>query len=166
MCFLFGNRKKKEEVKTDDEEIQKDIQNIVDKVIEELDNEGVDTMGATDEQLSKNFKRSEFVCKCGCGKFNADPKLVKSLQKLRDTIGTSIIINSACRCEAHNKAVGGVPNSQHVQGKAADIRVSGLTPRELAKFAEEIPDFNKGGIGTYNSFVHVDVRGTKARWKG
>ena len=158
MCFLFGNRKKKEEVKTD-EEIQKDIQNIVDKVME-----GVDTM--VDENVSKNFKRSEFVCKCGCGKYNADPKLVKSLQKLRDTIGTSIIINSACRCEAHNKAVGGVPNSQHVQGKAADIRVSDLTPKELAKFAEEIPDFNKGGIGTYNSFVHVDVRGTKARWKG
>ena len=154
MCFSFVNKSQKT-----DEEIQKDVQNIVDKVME-----GVDTM--VDENVSKNFKRSEFVCKCGCGKFNADPKLVKSLQKLRDTIGTSIIINSACRCEAHNKAVGGVPNSQHVQGKAADIRVSGLTPRELAKFAEEIPDFNKGGIGTYNSFVHVDVRGTKARWKG
>lgn len=154
MCFSFVNKSQKT-----DEEIQKDVQNIVDKVME-----GVDTM--VDENVSKNFKRSEFVCKCGCGKYNADPKLIKSLQKLRDTIGTPIVINSACRCEAHNKAVGGVPNSQHVQGKAADIRVSGLTPKELAKFAEEIPDFNKGGIGTYNSFVHVDVRGTKARWKG
>lgn len=116
--------------------------------------------------LSKDFNKSEFMCKCGCNKFNLSPVLIDALQQLRDYIGQPIIINSACRCEKHNVAVGGVKNSLHLRGKAADIRVKGIEPRELARLAAEISDFRNGGIGTYDNFVHVDVRGKKARWRG
>ncbi len=116
--------------------------------------------------MTRDFSRSEFACKCGCGKDNISPKLVGALQALRDTIGEPIIINCGCRCARHNKDVGGVPNSQHLQGTAADIRCASLTPRELKKFAEEIPAFANGGIGLYETFLHVDVRGRRARWNG
>ena len=117
--------------------------------------------------LTKNFSRNEFKCKCGkCTNNYIDIRLVKGLQALRDLIGKPIIINSATRCKVHNKAVGGVPNSQHVQGRAADIRVEGMTPEVLAKKAEQIDVFRDGGIGTYGTFVHVDVRGHRARWRG
>jgi len=116
--------------------------------------------------ISKNFDKSEFVCKCGCGKYNLNPVLLDALQRLRDYIGYPIYINSGCRCEKHNKVVGGVKNSLHVRGKAADIRVDELSPQELAKSAMEIKEFRDGGIGIYTNFVHVDVRGRKARWRG
>ena len=116
--------------------------------------------------ISKNFDKSEFVCKGGCGKYNLNPVLLDALQRLRDYIGYPIYINSGCRCEKHNKAVGGVKNSLHVRGKAADIRVDELSPQELAKSAMEIKEFRDGGIGIYTNFVHVDVRGRKSRWRG
>ena len=45
----------------------------------------------------------------------------KVLQPLRDEFGSAIIVNSGYRSPAVNKAVGGVPTSQHVRGEAADI---------------------------------------------
>ena len=121
----------------------------------------------------KNFTYKEFTCPCGCG-FNCTSKrLVMALQDLRNLIGKPIIINSACRCEKHNAEVGGVQKkadgsggSLHMKGIAADIRVEGLSPKALALEAEKIFAFNNGGIGIYRTFVHVDVRGHKARWNG
>lgn len=112
--------------------------------------------------LSKNFSRWEFRCPC-CGLDAVDPVLVESLQLLRDIVGP-LHINSACRCPKHNAEVGGKANSQHLYGKAADIRADRATPEEVAMAAEKIPSFNYGGIGRYNTFTHVDVRGRKARW--
>ena len=116
--------------------------------------------------MTKNFSRSEFACKCGCGRNNISIKLVGALQTLRDLIGKPIIINCGCRCPEHNSAVGGVPNSQHVNGTAADIRCVSMSSRELKKFAEEVAEFANGGIGLYDTFLHVDVRGHRARWNG
>lgn len=116
--------------------------------------------------LSKNFDKEEFACKCGCGLCNVSTKLVKALQRLRDKLGMPITINSACRCDKHNKAVGGVAGSQHTKGTAADIRVEHCSSRDIALVAETIPEFKTGGIGEYKSFVHLDVRGKAARWEG
>ncbi len=115
--------------------------------------------------VSKNFSRKEFVCKCGCG-FNAvDVDLLAGLQALRDLAGRPISITSACRCESHNKRVGGASKSQHKYAKAADIVIQGLTPGEMATLAEKVDVFQKGAIITYNKdgFIHVDVRGKKYR---
>ena len=115
---------------------------------------------------SANFSKKEFECKCGCGLYNTNAMLIKGLQELRNYLGMPIIINSGTRCKAHNKKVGGTPNSYHITGHAADIRVPNITPQELAKIAEQIRVFKYGGIGIYNTFVHVDVRGRRARWRG
>ena len=79
--------------------------------------------------MTKNFNRSEFACKCGCGKNNIDSKPPKLAQKVRDKLNMPVRVNSGVRCEKRNKAVGGVENSYHVQGLAADLscKAGGLT---------------------------------------
>lgn len=114
--------------------------------------------------LSRNFNRSEFACKCGCG-FNAvDENLVAALQGLRDSVGRPVGILSGLRCEKHNKNIGGAQGSMHVLGKAADIAVPGMSPRELYRACEAIPVFLRGGVGIGFGRFHVDVRGVRARW--
>jgi uncharacterized protein YcbK (DUF882 family) len=89
------------------------------------------------------------------------------LQVLRDYLGKPIKINSGYRSPAHNAKVKGAKNSMHVKGKAADIVVQGYTPTQLAavifKLIEE-KKIRQGGVGIYPTFVHYDIRGTKARW--
>lgn len=117
-------------------------------------------------QLSKNFKLDEFKCKCGkCDPILVDEALVTYLQQIRNHFGRSVNINSGYRCAAHNASpkVGGNKGSHHVKGKAADIRVSGITPEEVAKYAESI---GIRRIGLYDNFVHIGSDATKRFWKG
>lgn len=115
--------------------------------------------------LTANFSRHEFRCKCGCGFDDVSPDLVKGLQQLRDLCGRPVIVNSACRCPEHNRRVGGAAKSRHLEGKAADIVIRGLTPRQMADLAEQIDVFQKGAILIYpaRGFIHVDVRGARVR---
>lgn len=112
-------------------------------------------------KLSANFTVREFACKDGNVAVLVDDKLVEGLQKIRDHFGKPIHINSAYRTIAHNKAVGGSPNSQHLQGKAADIVIAGVSPLKVAQYAEAI---GMGGIGLYDGFTHVDSRDNKSKW--
>ena len=115
------------------------------------------------KQLSANFKVREFACSDGTDTIFIAPELVTVLQKIRDHFGKAVNINSAYRTEAKNKAVGGATYSQHKYGIAADITVSGVTPLEVAKYAQTLLP-NKGGVGLYKTFTHVDVRAGKSRW--
>lgn len=116
--------------------------------------------------LSEHFSRAEFACHCKCGFNDVDLHLVGLLDALRNILNEPIHVLSGCRCEKHNDKCGGVKNSQHKLGKAADIRVDGLSPRKLAEFIEKETCLVFGGIGIYSTFVHVDVRQGKARWHG
>ena len=119
------------------------------------------------QKLSANFKVKEFACKDGSDPIFVSPDLVDILQKIRTHFGKAVTITSAFRTASHNqsKSVGGAAYSQHLYGAAADIKVQGVKPAEVAAYAEQLLP-NSGGIGIYNSFVHVDVREKKARWKG
>lgn len=112
--------------------------------------------------LSEHFAASEFTCHhCGQGGNKMSPKLIELLEKLRANCGGyPLSINSGYRCPTHNANVGGVPNSQHVQGTAADVaRPQELTFGEFAWYVDQLP-FD--GIGLYpgdkGDFIHVDVR--------
>lgn len=113
--------------------------------------------------LSKNFKVSEFKCNDGSDTVLISDELVDLLQKIRDHFGVAVTINSGYRTSTYNKKVGGATNSQHVKGTAADIVVKGATPLEVAQYAEYLMH-SSGGIGVYQSFTHVDVRTSRARW--
>lgn len=116
------------------------------------------------EYLSENFTVSEFRCRDGSDTILIDTKLVDILQSVRDYFGRPVTVNSGYRTPSHNRAVGGVSNSQHLKGTAADITVSGVEPEDVAEYIEYIMP-SMGGIGLYNNFVHVDIRSNRSRWK-
>lgn len=117
------------------------------------------------KKLSANFKVREFACSDGSDPIFIDSELVAVLQKIRNHFGQAVTITSAYRTPTHNKDVGGTTYSQHLYGKAADIKVKGVTPKKVYDYAEDILK-GKGGIGIYNTFTHIDVRAAKSRWIG
>lgn len=121
-------------------------------------------------KLSTNFVSTEFDCHGSgcCSSTLINPELVKYLQKIREHFNAPITITSAYRCITHNSRVGGATGSRHTKGDAADIVVKGVSPREVAKYAESI---GIKGIGLYETsadgfFTHIDTRPTKSFWYG
>lgn len=117
------------------------------------------------KKVSANFKVKEFACKDGSDPVFISQELVAVLQKIRTHFDKPVNITSAYRTPTYNKKVGGVNNSQHLYGRAADIKVTGVKPKDVATYAEKLLP-NKGGIGTYDNFTHIDVRAVKSRWNG
>lgn len=122
------------------------------------------------QKLSENFRVSELSCKGSgcCSQILTDDKLIEYLQNIRNHFGAAVTVTSGYRCAAHNKKVGGASNSYHTRGQAADITVKGISPAEVAKYAESIGVL---GIGLYETakdgyFVHIDTRTGKAFWYG
>lgn len=114
--------------------------------------------------LSENFTVKEFACRDGSDTVLIDTELVAVLQKIRNHFAKPVIISSAYRTVTYNKKVGGVSNSRHTEGTACDISISGVSPLEVAQYAEYLMP-SKGGIGLYSGFTHVDVRENRSRWK-
>lgn len=117
------------------------------------------------KNVSTNFKVREFACTDGSDPVFIDSELVAVLQKIRNHFGKPVTITSAYRTTGKNKAVGGTTYSQHLYGKAADIKVKGIMPKTVAAYAEKLLP-KSGGIGIYSTFTHIDVRSTKSRWNG
>lgn len=114
------------------------------------------------------FDTHEFACKDGSDSpwpTVVNPQLIDLCNRIREAYGKPLVVNSGYRSEAHNAKVGGAKGSLHVQGQAAD-----LAP--LKKDIDWIPFLHRlalninhnGGVGLYDNFVHVDIRGYKARW--
>ncbi len=117
-----------------------------------------------DKYLREHFKVREFACADGSDMILISLELAEVLDNMRRHFNAPIIINSAYRTASHNKKVGGAKRSQHLYGNAADIVVKGVSPAKVAAYAETLLQ-EKGGIGEYRGFVHIDVRKEKARWK-
>ena len=105
------------------------------------------------------FEMKEFACKC-CGQL--PPSAEQNLQALvdhvldpaRERLGMPITVNSGYRCPAHNKAVGGVKNSQHLKGEAADITCA--DNKRLAEIIEQLGNFDQ--LIVYPTFLHVSYK--------
>ena len=117
------------------------------------------------------FKRSEFRCPCGrCGGFPVEPQkdMVRAVDEIRQRLGVPVSVvdadGSGVRCAAHNAEVGGVSNSQHLYGLAADLH-SEAAPAKMKAVAEDVLG-HTGGIGLYGWGIHVDTRAEYARWNG
>jgi uncharacterized protein YcbK (DUF882 family) len=93
--------------------------------------------------------------------------LAKNLQVLRDEVKKPIKITSGYRTADFNAKVKGVKSSRHITGEAADFKIAGMTPKEVAAVIEKLIAAGKmeeGGLGTYSTWVHYDHRNVKARW--
>ena len=105
------------------------------------------------------FEMKEFACKC-CGQL--PPSAEQNLQALvdhvldpaRERLGMPITVNSGYRCPAHNKDVGGVKNSQHLKGEAADITCA--DNKRLAEIIEQLGNFDQ--LIVYPTFLHVSYK--------
>ncbi|MDB4681394.1 D-Ala-D-Ala carboxypeptidase family metallohydrolase [bacterium] len=113
--------------------------------------------------ISKNFSRWEFACKCDCGFSTADYQLIEVLEDVREHFDSGVTINSGCRCVSHNHNEGGSTRSKHLEGIAADFYVQGVDAERVYFYlVDKYP--NSKGIGKYDGRTHVDVRVNKARW--
>ena len=111
----------------------------------------------------KYFKKSEFSCKDGCGLNNINIGLVKVLEKIRKHFNRPVIITSGCRCYKHNKLVGGVSNSRHLYGKAADFVVSGVPTYQVLNYCNELRKqglirYCYGETSNMGNAVHIDIK--------
>src|SRR5436305_589808 len=95
---------------------------------------------------SEHFKDSELECR-HCHVNACTQELVDALEQFRTLAGKAVQVDDAYRCAVHNVAVGGVPNSEHTRGLAADIKVAGMTPAQMYQTALRVPAFKSGGIG-------------------
>ena len=94
-------------------------------------------------------------------------ELAKNLQVLRDEVKKPIKITSGYRDPSFNKKIGGASQSRHITGQAADLKIEGYTPKQVAAIIEKLIASGKmkqGGLGIYKTWIHYDIRLTKARW--
>lgn len=92
-------------------------------------------------------------------------ELIVLLNAIRSRYGKPVVVTSGYRSPEHNEAVGGVKNSYHTLGLAADIRPLNENRSDLTMFQKICDEMNPhGGVGFYDTFCHVDIRGERARW--
>lgn len=110
---------------------------------------------------TRNFESREFACK-HCGQNLIRQEVLNLCQKIRDFVGCPIRVNSGYRCPFHNQRVGGVSNSYHVQGLAADLSCSlgaealFIAIRSLYDLGV-IPELSWACWYKSANFVHVDL---------
>lgn len=122
---------------------------------------------AAEKRLSPHFRVREFHSEHDPSDLvKVDERLLTLLENIRNHVGKPVHLNSGYRSPEYNKTLKNAsPRSQHCHGKAADIWVEGVTPKQIADIAECYLG-SSGGIGIYKTFTHVDVRTGCARWKG
>lgn len=121
--------------------------------------------------ITEHFNIHEFDCNDGTPypvkwvETRLKPLCV-DLEVIRDFFGgVPVKINSGFRTKSYNQKVGGAEKSQHLEGKAADIVVSGIDAREAYSYILKL--INDGdlkkirAVGSYSTFVHVDIRESK-----
>lgn len=114
---------------------------------------------------TRNFKIEEFVSHDTktIPKNGMSNELLLGLELLRWKLGNKPMrITSGYRTREYNSKVGGIWNSNHLTGLAADIKVIGVSPRRVQTMAEQI--FN--GVGRYKYFTHVDTHYKKVHFTG
>jgi hypothetical protein len=75
-----------------------------------------------------------------------------------------VILDSAYRCPVWNRLKGGALRSQHMLGRAADVRVTGTTARKLYDLSLQVPSIQGRGVNDHKQFLHLDVRTEIAKW--
>jgi len=123
--------------------------------------------------VTPHFKAQEFQCPDNGvppeDLFDNLERLCMQLEVLREELGKPIIVISGYRSPEFNARINGARSSQHMQATASDIKVKGVTPRKvhstILKLIKE-GRIEEGGLGLYETFVHYDVRGKRARWYG
>jgi zinc D-Ala-D-Ala carboxypeptidase len=119
-------------------------------------------------RLTKNFSLDELTASGTAARLGIDNtpndfqlqnlrRLAELLQQVRDHFQTPIFINSGFRCKALNDAVGSRDTSQHLKACAADIRISGVSPKEGVQRIIDAKIPYDQIICEYDSWIHISV---------
>lgn len=95
-------------------------------------------------------------------------KLHKAIVRVRKELGgASLYLNSTYRHPDYNKEVKGGKRSLHLTCMAADLDFRSIPEAKVFRTIKRLQDkkiITMGGAGLYDTFVHIDVRGKRARW--
>ncbi len=109
------------------------------------------------------WSREEWRCQCGgkyCNGFPVEPDqtLVELVDDIRHEAGAPGHRSSGLRCPRRNANEGGVWNSKHLEGKALDFYIEGVSGAKLLATAKADPRTNYAYIIGNGPYVHVDVK--------
>lgn len=110
--------------------------------------------------MSEYFNDIEFECKCGCGINNVNKNLRNKANKAREFAGIPFHLTSACRCEKHNKDIGGKKNSSHITTEEKECTAIDVSAKDSRSRFLIINGMLKAGfnrIGVAKTFIHGDV---------
>ena len=96
----------------------------------------------------------------GSGLSNMQPTFITKLVIARKLAGTPFKVNSGYRSPAHNKKVGGVKDSSHIKGWAADIACTDSTRFQIVSALIDA-GFSRIGIG--RTYIHMDMDPAKPK---
>lgn len=115
--------------------------------------------GNSEPYKCKYFDDSEFTCECGCGLNLQKDGIKRIADEIREHFGRPAIITSGTRCAYQNKKDGGVPNSRHLEGKAIDIYVQGVSGQELLSYCQSIVNSGRARYTYYitGQACHIDI---------
>ena len=116
-------------------------------------------------RVTRHFTVAELACPC-CGKCEMDPEFMRRVQVLRDIVGFPLIPVSGFRCRKHNAGLkGAAEGSQHLFGKAIDIRVRNFDAATRHRIIKAAFSLGFTGIGIGKAQLHLDTReGTAKSW--
>lgn len=92
-------------------------------------------------------------------KANLEALIENVLDPLREAYGKPIYVNSGYRCPELNKAVGGVSNSQHIKGQAADIDVHDTEEnKKLQEYIKDNLEYDQAIFENNGAWLHVSYK--------
>jgi uncharacterized protein YcbK (DUF882 family) len=121
---------------------------------------GVDLSGINKAGRSGSLQKQHAGVSTGCLR----PALRQVLSQISGRFGRPVVVTSGYRSPAQNRRAGGASRSYHMQCMAADIKVPGVSPGQVARFARSLPQVGGVGFHTYTSAVHIDVAPRVATW--
>ena len=116
--------------------------------------------------VTEHFMYSDFICPC-CDALKVVPGFynhVRLLEQLRNEAGFPLVITSGYRCKSHNTSVGGGARSWHLLF-ATDIQPEDRNPKKLSELCILSQELGFGGIGRYETFLHLDLRKEPMQWR-
>ncbi len=120
--------------------------------------------------LRPHFQVWEFACSDGSGVVLYSGQTLDWCEEIRVKVGKPTKVLSGHRTYDYNLNVVYKndkvkhPNSKHCFGIATDLRLpNNISIDEFYNMCDNLVG-NDGGVGKYNTFCHIDHRGTWARW--